>query len=55
MHMRVSSLLLGRSLIRKGRAPPGTEVECVQLRSWVAGLEDELVGLTQSFATLDHT
>ena len=55
MHMRVSSLLLRRSLIRKGKAPPDTKVECVQLRSWVAGLEDELVGLTQSFATLDHT
>jgi len=39
----------------RGLAPLGTKVECVQLRSWVAGLEDKLADLTQRFGTLDHT
>ena len=42
-------------LDRRGPAPPGTEAECVQLRSQVVSLEDELADLTQRFATLDHT
>ena len=39
----------------RGPAPSGTEAKCVQLRSQVAGLEDELVDLTQRFVALDHT
>ena len=31
------------------------KVECVQLRSRVASLEDELAALTRRFAALDHT
>ena len=42
-------------LDRKGPAPLGIEAECVQLRSYVVGLEDDLVDLTQRFAALDHT
>ena len=38
----------------RGPTPPGTEVECAQLRSRVTGLEDELVALTQRFSTLVH-
>ena len=40
---------------RRGPTPPGTEAECVQLRSRIMGLEDELEDLTQRFAALDHT
>ena len=42
-------------LDRKGPALPNTEAECVQLRSRVVGLEDELADLTRRFAALDHT
>ena len=30
-------------------------MECIQLRSRVADLEDELAALTQRFSALDHT
>ena len=30
-------------------------MECVQLRSWVAGFEDDLVALTRRFALFNHT
>ena len=46
---------LRAELDRRWPAPPDTEAECVQLRSQVASLEDELADLTQRFATLDHT
>ena len=46
---------LRAELDRKGPALPDTEAECVQLRSQVTGLEDELANLTQRFTTLDHT
>ena len=39
----------------KGPTPPGTKVECIQLRSRVMGLEDELMAFTRRFVTLDHT
>ena len=42
-------------LDQRGLALLGTEVECVQLRSRVVGLEDELTDLTQRFTTLNHT
>jgi len=42
-------------LDQKGLALLGTEAECVQLRSRVVGLEDELTDLTQRFTTLNHT
>ena len=41
-------------LDRRGIAPLGTDVECVQLRSKVTGLEVELANFTQRFASLDH-
>ena len=34
---------------------PWRKVKCVQLRSRVAGLEDELAAITRRFAALDHT
>jgi len=46
---------LRTELDRRGLAPPSIEMECVQLRSRVAGLEDEHADLTWRFATLDHT
>ena len=46
---------LRAELDQRGPAPPGTEIECVQLRSQVMSLEDELADLTYRFATLDHT
>ena len=46
---------LRAELDRKGPAPLGIEAECVQLRSPVVGLEDEILNLTQRFASLDHT
>ena len=33
-------------LDRRGPAPPDTEAECVQLKSQVVSLEDELADLT---------
>ena len=48
-------ITLRAELDRKGLAPLGTEVECVQLRSQVTSLKDELAARTQRFATLDHT
>ena len=39
----------------RGLAPVGIEAECGQLRSRVAGLEDELAALTCRVAALDHT
>ena len=42
-------------LNRKRLALLNIEAEYIQLRSWVAGLEDRLTDLTWSFATLDHT
>ena len=42
-------------LDRRGSAPPGTEVECVQLRSRVAGLEGDFTAFTQRFTALDHS
>ena len=54
--MQESELAAPRAeLDRREPAPLGTEVEYAQLRSRVASLEDELVALTQRFATLDHT
>jgi len=41
-------------LDRRGPTPLGTKVECVQLKSWVAGLEGELANLTRRFATLER-
>ena len=38
-----------------GLAPSSIEAECVQLRSRVVGLDDELAALTRRFAALDHT
>ena len=46
---------LRAELHRRGPAPLGIEAECVQLRSQVTGLEDELADLNQRFTTLDHT
>jgi len=46
---------LRAKLDRTGSAPLGTEAECVQLRSWVVGLEGELMALTQRFAVVDHS
>ena len=46
---------LRTELDQRGLTLPGTTEECVQPRSWVAGLEDELVDLSQRFAALDHT
>ena len=46
---------LWAKLDRMGSAPPGIEAKCVQLRSQVTGLEDELADLTQRFAVLDRT
>ena len=46
---------LRAKLDRRGPAPLGTEAECVQLRSPVVGLEDEITDLTQRFVALDHT
>ena len=37
---------LRAELDQRGPAPPGTEIECVQLRSQVMCLEDELADLT---------
>ena len=42
-------------LDRRGPTPPNIEAECVQLRSQVSGLEDELAALTRRFVALDHT
>lgn len=42
-------------LDRRGPSLPSTKTECIHLRSWVTGLEDELADLTQRFATLDHS
>ena len=47
--------ILRAELDGRGPAPPGTEAECVQLRSQVTGLEDELANITQRFTALDHT
>ena len=47
--------VLMAELDRRGPAPLGTEVECVQLKSRVTGLEDELATLTRRFAAQDHT
>jgi len=38
-----------------GLAPPSIEAECVQLRSRVVGLDDELASLTRRSTALDHT
>ena len=46
---------LRAELDQRGLAPLGIEAECVQLRSRVIGLEDELAVLTQRFSTLNHT
>lgn len=46
---------LRAKLDQRGPAPPGTEAKCVQLRSQVADLEDQLATLTRRFAALDHT
>ena len=46
---------LQAELDHRGPVPLGTEVEYVQLRSQVVGLEDELTNLTQRVATLDNT
>ena len=46
---------LRAELDQSGLAPLGIEAECVQLRSRVTGLEDELTALTWRFAALDHT
>ena len=42
-------------LNRKGLAPLNIEAEYIQLRSWVAGLKDNLVAFTQRSVALDHT
>lgn len=46
---------LRAELDRREPVPPSTKVECIQLRSCVASLEDKLVDLTQRFADLDHS
>ena len=46
---------LREELDQKGPAPLNIEVEYVQLRSWVMGLENELTALTQRFVSLYHT
>ena len=42
-------------LNRKGLALLNIEAEYIQLRSWVAGLKDNLVAFTQRSVALDHT
>ena len=54
VHERKLAILRAK-LDRKESAPLGIEAECAQLRFQVAGLDVELVSLTQRFATLDHS